>query len=109
MRLPIGTRLVLCLVLLAAFGLAGAASAQCYGQCVRVAPGCRECQDSPTPTGVLCGSNGPCSCFFIQCAAAQAEQSPAQKTLAELGLGAPTLAPAAACLNAAVTPPLATN
>lgn len=108
MRL-IGTRLVLCLVVLAAFGLAEVASAQCYGICVRVAPLCRECQDSPTPTGVLCGSNGPCSCFYIQCAAAQAQQSPAQKTLAELGLGAPTLAPADACLNAPASPPMAAN
>ena len=109
MRLSLGTRLVLCVALLAAFGLAGAASAQCYGQCVRVAPFCRECQDSPTPTGVLCGSNGPCSCFYIQCAAAQAAQSPTQKSLAEIGLGAPVLAPAQACLSAEVTPPLAAN
>lgn len=109
MRLT-GTRLVLCLAVFAAlFGLAGSASADCYGICVKVGPLCRQCQDSPTPTGALCASNGPCSCYYIQCAAAQSAQTQTQKSLTEIGLGAPTLAPAAACLNADVAPPMAAN
>jgi hypothetical protein len=109
MRTSVATRLVLCLLVLAGLGLAEVASAQCYGQCVVVAPPfCRRCLESDTPTGVLCSDSGSCGCFYIQCATQQAEQPETQKALTELGLGAPLIAPAS-CLSApaAVVPPLA--
>jgi hypothetical protein len=108
MRVPVTTRLVLCLVVLAGIVLPEVAAAQCFGQCVIVAPPfCRRCMDAEQPTGVLCRNSGSCGCFFVQCAAA-AEQSEVQATLSDLGLGAPTVVPTS-CLSAAsaeVAPPL---
>jgi|GEM_PF-3080582 len=34
-------------------------------------PFCFACVDTGAPTGTNCGSNGPCSCYFVQCAAFQ--------------------------------------
>ena len=110
MRFSVPIRLALCLLTLAAIVAPEVASAQCNGQCQRVAPLCRRCGESPTPTGVLCQDSGACGCFYIQCVSAQpeAKQPPTQTALAELGLGAPMVAPAS-CLSASaeVTPPLA--
>lgn len=109
MRLSSSIRLTLCFLALAAIALPEVASA-CYGKCMLVAPMCRRCGDSPTPTGVLCQDSGACGCFYIQCVSAQpeAQQPPTQTALNGLGLGAPVLAPTS-CLSASaeVVPPLA--
>ncbi|HWM91245.1 MAG TPA: hypothetical protein VN493_10795 [Thermoanaerobaculia bacterium] len=110
MRLTVATRLVLCLVALAGIVLPEVAAAQCFGQCVRIAPGCRVCEESPTPTGVNCGGGPGCGCFFIPCDPQQpgSEPNEVQATLTELGLGAPVMNPAS-CLSASaeIAPPLA--
>lgn len=67
--------LPLCLVLVctvaagALLFLSQPAEASCFGQCVFVSqdPFCLECQTADEPTGALCDSNGPCSCFWVRC------------------------------------------
>lgn len=100
----------LCALVLCAIALPDVAAA-CTGKCQVVSPpACRRCVDAGFETGVLCQDSGPCGCFYIQCAAAKPEPGmPAtQPMLAELGLGAPTVAPSS-CLSAAaeVAAPLA--
>jgi hypothetical protein len=107
MKLSVPIRLALCLLALAGIVLPEVAAAQCYGQCVVVAPPfCRRCMEAEQPTGVLCRDSGACGCFYVQCAAAnlEAEQPPTQTVLAELGLGAPVFA-SAACLSASAAKP----
>ena len=108
MRSSIPIRFALCILALAAIVLPEVALAQCNGQCQRIAPMCRRCGESPTPTGVLCQDSGACGCFYIQCVSSQpeAKQPPTQTALNELGLGAPIVAPTP-CLSAEIAPPLA--
>lgn len=96
MKLSTVARLVFCLLVLSGIALPEVASA-CTGICQVVAPPfCRRCMDAGYETGVACRDSGSCGCFYIQCApAAQAAQPATQANLAELGLGAPMLAPAA--------------
>lgn len=99
-------RLAFCLLVLSAIALPDLASA-CTGICERVSPLCRRCTDAGYYTGVACRDSGSCGCFYVQCAAAAPEEGepsvPAM--LAELGIGAPALNPAAcASTEAAPTP-----